>query len=101
VPNLSDEVFPAHLAYLKSYFRVRAANPLFPVSIVGGAAAAWVGWSLANAASGGTAVALTLATALVVLAIVEHLFLVLPLRDGAMWRWASNTPVAAAPAAVE
>jgi putative photosynthetic complex assembly protein 2 len=101
VPNLSDEVFPAHLAYLKSYFRVRAANPLFPVSIVAGSVAAWGGWTIANASTGGAAVAATLATALIVLAVVEHLFLVLPLRDGAMWRWASNTPVAVAPAAAD
>ena len=101
VANLSDEVFPAHLAYLKSYFGHRAVNPLFPLSIIAGGVAAWIGWSAAEAASGGAAIAATLATALVVLALVEHLFLVLPLRDGAMWRWAINTPAAVAPAAVE
>lgn len=101
VPNLSDEVFPAHLAYLKTYFGRRAINPLFPVSIAAGALAAWIGWGAAEASTGGAAVAASLATALVVLALVEHLFLVLPLRDGAMWRWASNTPVAVAPAAAE
>jgi putative photosynthetic complex assembly protein 2 len=38
VPNLSDEVFPAHLAYLKSYFRKARLNPLFPFSIILGCA---------------------------------------------------------------
>ena len=34
VPNLSDEVFPEHLAYLKSYFRKARCNALFPFSIL-------------------------------------------------------------------
>lgn len=97
VPNLSDEVFPAHLAYLKSYFAVRAFNPLFPVSILlGSAVAAW-SWVTAEASSGGAAVTATLIAGLAVLGVVEHLFLVLPLKDGAMWRWASNTAADVAP----
>ncbi len=98
VPNLSDEVFPAHLAYLKSYFRTRRMNPLFPVSILfGGGVAVWA-WIAAEAApanSGASATA-TLLAGLAVLGVVEHLFLVLPLRDAKMWRWASNTRAAQA-----
>lgn len=89
VPNLSDEIFPEHLAYLKTYFRVRALNPLFPFSVAGGLTVAWLAWGAAEAASGGTAVTATLIAGLAVLGVVEHLFLVLPMRDGAMWRWAS------------
>jgi putative photosynthetic complex assembly protein 2 len=102
VPNLSDEVFPAHLAYLKSYFRVRALNPLFPFSIALGAGiAAWT-WSAANiapVASGASATA-TLLAGLAVLGVIEHLFLVLPLRDARMWGWASATPAKAADVAI-
>ena len=91
VPNLSDEVFPAHLAYLKSYFRKRAFNPLLPVSLLGSAALALYAWTSAEAApaQSGAAVTATLLAGLSALGVVEHLFLVLPLRDAKMWHWAS------------
>lgn len=93
VPNLSDEVFPAHLAYLKSYFRRAALNPLFPCSILLGAGLAGWAWIAAEAAPAGSGAAMTatLLAGLAVLGVVEHLFLVLPLRDARMWRWASAT----------
>ena len=91
VPNLSDEVFPAHLAYLKSYFRVARMNWLFPFSVVGSAAIATWAWLAAEAApaNSGAQVTATLLAGLAVLGVVEHLFLVLPLRDAKMWSWAS------------
>ncbi|MES2021266.1 MAG: putative photosynthetic complex assembly protein PuhE [Pseudomonadota bacterium] len=91
VPNLSDEVFPAHLAYLKSYFRKRAFNALLPLSIGGSAALAGWAWTLAEAApaQSGTATTATLLAGLAALGVVEHLFLVLPLRDAKLWHWAS------------
>ena len=104
VPNLSDEVVPAHLAFLKSYFRVRAMNPLFPLSIVGSAGIAAWAWLAAEAApiGSGAAATGTLIAGLAALGVVEHLFLVLPLRDARMWRWASATPAGAvSPAVVE
>ena len=103
VPNLSDEVFPAHLAYLKSYFRTRRMNPLFPVSILFGsgiAGWAWIAAEWAPAGSGASASA-TLIAGLAVLGVVEHLFLVLPLRDAKMWRWASSSTRAAKAAITE
>ena len=102
VPNLSDEVFPAHLAYLKSYFRQRVINPLFPISVLLAVAVAIWAWRVAEAApanSGASATA-TLLAGLTVLGLVEHLFLVLPLRDARLWRWASNDKAADA-AAIE
>ncbi|MDO6416219.1 putative photosynthetic complex assembly protein PuhE [Sphingomonas sp. BIUV-7] len=102
VPNLSDEVFPPHLAYLKSYFRKAPLNPLFPVSILLGsaiAAWAWIAAEWAPPGSGASACA-TLLAGLAALGVVEHLFLVLPLRDARMWRWASSTSHQAAKAAI-
>jgi putative photosynthetic complex assembly protein 2 len=101
VPNLSDEVFPAHLAYLKSYFRKRAGNALLPVSVLGSAALACWAWSVAEAApaQSGGAVTATLLAGLSALGMVEHLFLVLPLRDAKMWHWASAKNKAAQAAA--
>jgi putative photosynthetic complex assembly protein 2 len=93
VPNLSDEVFPEHLAYLKSYFRTRAMNPLFPVSIGFGTGVAVWAWQASEAAPAGSGAAAcaTLLAGLAVLGVVEHLFLVLPIRDAKMFRWASSS----------
>ena len=101
VPNLSDEVFPAHLAYLKSYFRVARMNALLPFSIVGGlgfAAWAWIAAEAAPAGSGAAATGALLA-GLAVLGVVEHLFLVLPMRDAKIFRWAAGSSAKAAKAA--
>ncbi len=95
VPNLSDEVFPAHLAYLKSYFRKRAMNPLLPVSVIGGSVFAVCAWLVAQSApaSSGLAATTTLLAGLAALGVVEHLFLVLPIRDAELFRWALNSKI--------
>ena len=92
VPNLAEEMLPDHLTYLKSYFRKRPLNPLFPLSIAGGL---WLAAILLDAAltrDGGFATAAALMFALVALALLEHVFLVLPVRDAALWRWAMAAP---------
>ena len=98
VPNLSDEVFPAHLAYLKSYFRNRRMNALFPVSVAFGSGLAVWAWTVAEAAAvdSGAAATGTLIAGLAALGVVEHLFLVLPLKDAKMFRWAINNKAAKA-----
>jgi putative photosynthetic complex assembly protein 2 len=76
VPNFSPELLPARLGYLKTHFRKRRFNALMPVSLV---------------ASASLAVMLIdqpLLAALALLGLIEHLFLVVPFRDGALWRWA-------------
>ncbi len=102
VPNLSDEVFPEHLAHLKSYFRVRRMNALFPFSIAFGAALAIGAWQAAEAAPVGSGASATgaLIAGLTVLGVVEHLFLVMPVRDAKMWQWASSKANKAVEAAV-
>ena len=94
VPNLSDEVFPEHLAHLKSYFRVRRMNALFPFSVAFGLSLAVWAWFAAGAAPAGSGVSATgaLIAGLTVLGVVEHLFLVMPVRDAKMWQWASARP---------
>jgi putative photosynthetic complex assembly protein 2 len=88
VPNLTDEFLPQRLDYLKSYFRKRQSNAFFPVSV---AAAAWTSMVLAQkalAADGAAAGGYALLFTLTALAILEHVFMVLPLPDAALWRWA-------------
>jgi putative photosynthetic complex assembly protein 2 len=90
VSNLSEDLLPDHLQYLKRFFAKKPINLLFPVSVTGATIAAAL---LAEAAVDAPAGAfqgpgLTLLATLLALAILEHWFLVLPLRDAALWRWA-------------
>jgi putative photosynthetic complex assembly protein 2 len=88
VPNFSSDILPPQLAYLKSYFRNRAFNPLMPVSLLlGSGLTYWLGGN-ALAAPGDAAITWTLLTGLAALGVIEHLFLVLPIGDTALWRWA-------------
>jgi len=88
VPNLTDEFLPVRLTYLKSYFRKRKFNLLFPVSVFASAFAAFTFGQRALGANSGGSTGYALLFALLVLAIVEHLFMILPLPDAALWRWA-------------
>ncbi len=92
VRNLGLEMLPAHMLYLGSYFRQRAVNPLFPVSLGIGVLGTTALASLAHdAPQAGTGTGLVLLAALAGLATLEHLFLVLPLRSDGLWRWARGT----------
>jgi putative photosynthetic complex assembly protein 2 len=88
VPNLTDEFLPARLGYLKSYFRKCDTNLLFPVCIT---ASTLVAIALAHKAllsEGAAAGGFALLFALTALAILEHVFMVVPLPDAILWRWA-------------
>ncbi len=90
VPNDATDILPPHLAYLKTYFGPRRFTPILALSLAACVAlAAWLG-SLAFAAPKGSAEAAgaSLLFALAALGVLEHLFLALPWRDGALWRWA-------------
>jgi putative photosynthetic complex assembly protein 2 len=97
VANFSADIMPARLAYLKSYFRTAPMNWFFPFSLAGTGLLTWAFFSAAGSApvgSGAAAGAIMLFT-LVSLALLEHAFLMMPLRDSALWDWAfpskSNT----------
>ncbi len=99
VRNFSEEFLPQHLRYLQTYFRRARMNWLFPVVVT---ISTWIAvrlWQGALAAEGDafTATSLTFAASLLSLAILEHLFLVLPVPSTAMWSWSvrsRETPVA-------
>ena len=96
VRNLALDFLPPRLLYLGSYFRQRRFNALMPVSLLAGCGV--VAWLLQGAAvtTGGIRVAHVLLAALLVLALVEHLMLVLPLQPSALWRWALRREAVAA-----
>lgn len=107
VPNFTDEFLPSHLDYLRSYFPTRSMNALFPLSITAGTVAvvvllgqAW-GGDAAGFAAGFLGAGLTCLAVLIALAVLEHWFLVLPLRDAALWQWAFDTKGAAAEKAAD
>ncbi len=88
-PNIADEFLPPHLGYLKSYFRRRPMNGLFPFAITG---ATLLTAYLAHKALGGEAdsfqtASYALLTVLSALAVLEHWLLYLPLPASALWKW--------------
>lgn len=89
VRNIAEEFVPEHLVFLRGFLRRRRMNPLFPVSVAFGL---WLVDRLAVAAlvpgaSRFATVSLTLLATLALLALVEHVFLMLPLNFAALWRW--------------
>ena len=87
VPNFHAELWPEHLRYLESFVRDRPMNGLFPFSMV--AAAVGIG-VLTNAALGAAPasaerIGAVLLVTLLVLAAIEHLFLVLRVSDQRLW----------------
>ncbi len=78
VPNFTPDLLPAQLAYLKTHFRTARFNALMPFSLAGATALTGALWAANQPLLG----------ALALLGLVEHLFLILPFRDGALWRWA-------------
>lgn len=90
VRNLSIEFLPPHLAYLASFFRRRAMNLLFPLSVTAPTVvAAWMVLEALGAPPGGAyATGQLLVVTLLVLAILEHWLMVLPFNPTALWRWA-------------
>ncbi len=88
VPHLSTEMMPEHMRYLASYFRIRPARLFFAFSLTAISVLAAVLGNAALQAQDGLATCNALAFALVVLAFIEHGFLIVPWQDTAMFRWA-------------
>ena len=90
VPNFTDSFFPEHLRYLTSYLKTGPASAFFPLSVAAGCAVAGgLAWQvLAANASSFTVVGFSLLFAMAALAMIEHAFMVMPLPDAALWRWA-------------
>ncbi len=88
VRNLSEGFLPAHLGYLMSFFRRRRMNALFPVSVTAATAlAVLLGEAALKAATGFEAAGFAMLATLTALGVLEHWFMVLPLRIDALWRW--------------
>jgi putative photosynthetic complex assembly protein 2 len=93
VPNISHEFFPPHLEHLKTYLPKKRMNGLMPFSLlISLAVALWLMFE-AGKSSDGTALktGLVILSAMTALGLLEHVFMIAPLRDTALWRWAVPT----------
>jgi putative photosynthetic complex assembly protein 2 len=88
--NTGRAFLPEHLRYIGTYFRSRPMNMLFPFSVTAGTLfCTWLFHrALAPGATAFDVVAAGLLGTLAALAVLEHWFLMLPLRIEALWRWA-------------
>lgn len=92
VPVLNDEVLPERLSWIRSYFRRGPVNDLFPLTFLGGVL---IGCLLAVEAADPDATVATqvgnvLVASLMGLAILEHVFMVVPLPIDRLWRWSTG-----------
>ncbi len=92
VPVLNDEVMPANIAYLRSYFRRGPVNGLFPICVL---AAVLMMVGFINAAvdpqvSRASEVGYVLLLGLTGLALAEHVFMLVPLPIQRLWRWSTR-----------
>ncbi|MDP2122371.1 MAG: putative photosynthetic complex assembly protein PuhE [Hoeflea sp.] len=86
-----SDMLPDRLSYLKSYFRTDRTSGWFYVSLSGSALLlVWLVFAAATAETDHGAVKWTLLAAFAGLALIEHMFLVLPVRDSALWGWAMD-----------
>jgi putative photosynthetic complex assembly protein 2 len=93
VPHINTEFLPQPLAHLSSHFRLAPMNAVFPISVTAltFAAACWMERAVA-AATDAAFVGFVLLSALTLLALLEHWFMVLPLPDQKLWRWMLPEP---------
>ena len=93
VRNLGEAMTPAQLSHLQSFFRQRRMNGFFPFSL-----AAFVGltWWLVELARPPVVAEYSMLATLAALAVLEHLFLVVPFRSEALWVW-SRKPAISSP----
>jgi putative photosynthetic complex assembly protein 2 len=88
VRTLNDELLPAQVGFLRSYFARKPMNALFPFSVsLATAAAALLAVAAIDADSNFDALAYGLLATLVALGALEHWFMVLPLPVIDLWRW--------------
>lgn len=93
-PKFALDMMPAKIAYLQTYFRHDRIGPIFWLSTLAftaSFAAALYSLISGNVPAQHTAAG-TMLTTLLGLGVVEHWFMVLPIADSALWRWALPHP---------
>ena len=101
VRTLNDELMPAQVDFLRSYFARKPMNWLFPLSVTAATAAAvFFVVTAMTAATDFEELAFALLAVLVAVGGLEHWFMVLPMSVTDLWRWSVRSkPVEAQSAA--
>ncbi len=96
VPVLNDEVMPERIAYLRSYFRRGPVNPGFPLSVLVAVlmVAGFVDAAADPEATRAATIGYSLLVGLTVLALAEHVFLLVPLPIAQLWKWSTRGDLA-------
>lgn len=98
VPNAPVSFLPERLRHLASCFTERPMNVLFPIAVtIATAGLALLVQRATGAASEGEAIAYTLLSVFMALAILEHWFLVLPWQSEKLWKWGMRSHIARLP----
>ncbi|EEW26207.1 putative photosynthetic complex assembly protein PuhE [Rhodobacter ferrooxidans] len=93
VPRINVEFLSTPLLHLPSHFRRGRVNLFYPFSItVLSFSAACFLERLVSAPTPASTTGFTLLTALTLLALLEHWFMVVPLPDQKLWRWMIPAP---------
>ena len=93
VPNMSDELLPGHLDYLKSYFGPRLLRPTLLLSIAAILTIAlYFSYMAVQADTPHETVEAGLLCCLSLLAALEHFVFAIPFRDSRLWQWALGEP---------
>lgn len=95
--NLGEGMLPPRLAHLASHFRRRRMNALFPLSMLGGGAAALLMLMQGVGGDAFSVAAWTLLATLMLLAVIEHAFLMLPVSLDGLWSWGRPQPAPPSP----
>lgn len=87
-PRINIEFLPRPLAHLASHFRKAPMTALLPLSVAALAlATGWWAAQAAHATEDALFIGYLLLAVLTALALIEHLFMVLPIPDQKLWRW--------------
>jgi putative photosynthetic complex assembly protein 2 len=97
-PHLSDELLPARLRYLKSYFGPKRLTVFFAASMILITIITVMLTAAALTAPAGehAGVSLALLATLAALAVLEHALMAAPIKDAALWAWARRRDAAGA-----
>jgi putative photosynthetic complex assembly protein 2 len=98
-PNASHHFLPMHLKYLSTYFNTRRRTRAFPIFLVltGAVACLLLYNGLIHQAGTVDAIASLLLGTLALLAVFEHVALILPIPDQRLWAWAVRKQVTVEP----
>ena len=91
VRAFNDRWLPEHLNYLSSYLKTDRLSLFLPLSTCAGFYVTYIIFTSAAAVPDLTSqLSLYLIASLMLLASVEHLFLMFPVNEAALWRWARS-----------